>query len=117
MERVDVVIAGGGPAGLSAALMLGRCCRRVIVIDAGEPRNRLAGAIHGYLTRDGAAPAEIIRPAEEELARYPTVELRRGVVTDVTGIRGAFEVHDDEGGVIAWMWDGTLRWPCDCWGG
>jgi thioredoxin reductase len=100
MERVDVVIAGGGPAGLSAALMLGRCCRRVIVVDAGEQRNRRAGAIHGYLTRDGVSPVEFIRSAEAELARYPTVELRRGVVTAVTGTRGAFEVHDAEGGVI-----------------
>ena len=100
MERVDVVIAGGGPAGLSAALMLGRCCRRVVVIDAGEPRNRRASAIHGYLTRDGVSPAELVRSAEAELARYPTVELRRGLVTDVTGTRGVFEVRDAEGGVI-----------------
>src|ERR1700682_3282096 len=74
--RVDVAIVGGGPAGLSAALMLGRCRRQVVVIDAGEQRNRKAQAIHGYLTRDGASPTDILRLAEMELLRYPTVRLQ-----------------------------------------
>jgi thioredoxin reductase len=100
-ERVDVAIVGGGPAGLSAALMLGRCLRRVVVIDAGEQRNRKAHAIHGYLTRDGTSPADLLRAAEEELMRYPTVRLRSGIVTDITGARGAFEVHAADGAPIA----------------
>ena len=99
-QRVDVAVVGGGPAGLSAALMLGRCRRRVVVIDAGEQRNRNAHAIHGYLTRDGVAPADLLHAARTELAAYPTVELRAGVVTDVTGTRGAFAVHDADGGTI-----------------
>ena len=50
---LDVIVIGGGPAGLSAALMLGRCRRRVMVCDAGTPRNAASRALHGYLTRDG----------------------------------------------------------------
>ncbi len=71
----DVIIVGGGPAGLSAALILGRCRRRVLVVDHGRPRNRLAAASHGYLTRDGVAPLELLRIAREELRQYPNVEL------------------------------------------
>jgi thioredoxin reductase len=100
-ERVDVAIVGGGPAGLSAALLLGRCRRRVVVIDAGEQRNRKAHAIHGYLTRDGASPTDILRAAETELLRYPTVRLESGIVTEVTGARGAFAVHTADGPAIA----------------
>jgi thioredoxin reductase len=71
----DVVIVGGGAAGLSAALMLGRCRRRVLVCDTGRPRNRASRALHGYLTRDGIAPLDFIAIAREELRRYTTVEL------------------------------------------
>jgi thioredoxin reductase len=99
-ERVDVAIVGGGPAGLSAALMLGRCLRRVVVIDAGEQRNRKAHAIHGYLTRDGTAPTELLRAAETDLLRYPSVKLRSGSVTGVAGARGAFEVQTADGAPI-----------------
>ena len=72
----DVVVVGAGPAGLSAALILGRCRRRVLVCDTGRPRNAAAQAIHGYLTRDGIPPLEFLACAREELGRYPTVELR-----------------------------------------
>ena len=72
----DVVIVGGGPAGLSAALMLGRCRRSVLVCDNGTPRNDASHAMHGYLTRDGMPPAEFLRLAREELEQYDTVELR-----------------------------------------
>ena len=96
-ERVDVAIVGGGPAGLSAALLLGRCRRHVVVIDAGEQRNRKAHAIHGYLTRDGASPTDVLRAAQTELLRYPTVRLRSGIVTEIAGARGAFAVHTADG--------------------
>ena len=77
----DVVIVGGGPAGLSAALMLGRCRRSVLVCDTGRPRNRASHAMHGYLSRDGINPHEFLRIAREELRRYDTVELRDVEVT------------------------------------
>jgi len=98
--QVDVAIVGGGPAGLSAALMLGRCLRRVVVIDAGEHRNRKAHAIHGYLTRDGTPPTDLLRAAETELMRYPTVTLQSGIVTGVDGARGAFALRTADGAVI-----------------
>ena len=73
---VDVIIVGAGPAGLSAALMLGRCRRSVIVFDTGQPRNAASQALHGYLTRDGIHPCELLRIGREELAKYDTVSIR-----------------------------------------
>ena len=72
----DVIIVGAGPAGLSAALMLGRSRRRVLVCDSGHPRNAASRAMHGYLTRDGMSPREFLAVAREQLRRYETVELR-----------------------------------------
>jgi thioredoxin reductase len=77
---IDVVIVGGGPAGLSAALVLGRCLRSVVVIDNGEGRNKRAAEIHGYLTRDATPPSEFLAVARAETARYG-VTIVRGTVT------------------------------------
>jgi thioredoxin reductase len=86
----DVVIVGGGPAGLSAALILGRCSRRVLVCDDGHQRNRASQAMHGFLTRDGMPPAEFLRTAREQLRPYETVELRDITVTDARCEEGRF---------------------------
>lgn len=91
--RYDCVIVGGGPAGLSAALMLGRCLRRVLVCDGGEPRNARSRALHSYPTRDGTPPLEFLALAREELARYETVELRAQVVADARAVPGGFELR------------------------
>jgi thioredoxin reductase len=72
----DVVIVGGGPAGLSAALMLGRCRRSVLVCDTGKPRNAASQAMHGFLTRDGIPPREFLAIARQQLQQYLTVEMR-----------------------------------------
>lgn len=80
----DVIIAGGGAAGLSAALLLGRSRRRVLVIDAGEPRNRFADHMHSVLGMDGVAPAELVRRGRAECESYG-VEFAPGVVESVTG--------------------------------
>jgi thioredoxin reductase len=69
-EPVDVVVVGGGLAGLSAALTLGRARRSVVVVDAGHPRNAPAAHSHGYLTRDGASPLELLRLGRSEVAGY-----------------------------------------------
>jgi len=88
----DVIIAGGGPAGLEAALVLGRARRQVLLCDAGEPRNTVTGVIHGFLTRDGLDPAELRRIGEEELRRYPTVELRTVAIMTVQRANDRFTV-------------------------
>jgi thioredoxin reductase len=77
----DVIVVGAGPAGLSAALILGRCRRRVLVCDTGRPRNAASQAMHGYLTRDGMRPSEFLRTARSELRQYDTIELRDVEVT------------------------------------
>ena len=69
----DVVIAGAGPAGLSAALVLGRARRKVLLCDTGTPRSWASKEMHGFLTRDGVPPAEFRRLAHKELTRYPGV--------------------------------------------
>jgi thioredoxin reductase len=79
----DVLVVGGGPAGLSAALMLGRCRRRVLVCDAGPKRNQASRSLHGFLTRDGIAPAELLAIGREQLRRYRTVRLLRARVATV----------------------------------
>lgn len=73
----DVIIVGAGPAGLSAALILGRCRRSVLVCDTGRPRNAASRAMHGYLTRDGVPPLKFLELAREDLRQYETVELRK----------------------------------------
>ncbi|MEO8433721.1 MAG: NAD(P)/FAD-dependent oxidoreductase [Pyrinomonadaceae bacterium] len=89
---LDVVIVGAGPAGLSAALILGRCRRRVLIIDAGRPRNAASHALHGYLTRDGIEPAELLRIGREQLQPYTSVELRAGEVIAASSVSGRFEI-------------------------
>jgi thioredoxin reductase len=69
-ENYDVVVIGGGAAGLSGAVTLGRSRRRVLVVDAGEPRNAPAGHVHSFLTRDGTPPAELYAAGQAEVARY-----------------------------------------------
>lgn len=72
----DVLIIGAGSAGLSAALTLGRCLRRVLVADGGPPRNEQSPGVHGFFTRDGVRPAELLRLGQQELKPYDTVEVR-----------------------------------------
>ncbi|HTK29743.1 MAG TPA: NAD(P)/FAD-dependent oxidoreductase [Vicinamibacterales bacterium] len=87
----DAIVAGGGPAGLSAALMLARCRRSVLVCDLGQPRNRRSRALHGFLTRDGISPARLVALGRRELRKYGVAWRRRGV-TDARWNGSAFDV-------------------------
>jgi thioredoxin reductase len=93
----DCVIVGGGPAGLSAAVMLGRCRRRVLLCDVGEQRNLRSHAMHGYLTRDGVAPAEFLRLARAELGQFGTIECRELEIVEATREEGGFSVRASDG--------------------
>lgn len=88
MTDWDVLVVGRSYAGLSAALVLGRSRRSVLVIGNGGPRNESVFHAHGLITRDGAAPAELIAAAERELSKYPTVELVDARVTDIAALEG-----------------------------
>ena len=88
---VDVLVVGGGVAGLSAALMLGRSHRDVVVVDAGHPRNAPAHQMHNVLSRDGTSPEEFRQVALRELDAYPGVSVRLGAVTALRAAGGAFE--------------------------
>jgi thioredoxin reductase len=93
----DCIIVGGGPAGLSAALMLGRCRRRVLLCDLGDQRNLRSHALHGYLTRDGVSPSEFLRLARAELGRYGTVECRELEIVEAAREDGGFSVCAADG--------------------
>lgn len=92
-EMLDVMIVGGGPAGLAAALTLGRVRRETLVIDAREPRNAASPAMHNFISRDGTPPAELRAIARAELEAYPSVQVREGVVSGIRRSGGdGFEV-------------------------
>ena len=74
MDEYEVIVVGGSFAGLSAAMQLARARRRLLLVDAGRPRNRFAPTSHGFLGQDGVPPADIMREGLTQLSRYPTVD-------------------------------------------
>lgn len=98
----DVVVVGGGPAGLQAALTLGRMHRRTLLLDSGEYRNAPAEHMHNFVTHDGTPPAEFRAAARAELAAYATVTIREtaasAVVPDGAGFRVELGAAPDAGG-------------------
>src|SRR5690348_7306100 len=98
-ESFDVVVIGGGAAGLSGALALARSRRSVLVLDDGEPRNATAGHVHNFLTRDGTPPAEIYAAGRDEVAGYGG-EVRAGRVASVSRDGDRFAVTLADGGTV-----------------
>lgn len=95
--RHDVIVVGGGYAGMAAALQLVRARRNVLVIDGGKRRNRFAKKSHGFLSQDGADPAEIAAIARRQLETYPTLAWRDGTAVAATGQADAFTVGTSDG--------------------
>ena len=93
----DAIVIGGGPAGLQAALTIGRMHRQVLLLDSGEYRNATVSHAHNLVTNDGRDPAELRAIARAELAAYPTVEVRTAAVETVSGALGDFRVTLDDG--------------------
>lgn len=99
-QPYDVIIVGGSYAGLSCAMQLGRARRRVLVIDAGQRRNRYASHSHGFLTQDGRAPADIAADGKRQVLAYPTVSWREGRALQAAQTAGGFEVLLDDGSTV-----------------
>ncbi len=95
----DVVVVGGGPGGLSAALALGRGRKKVLVCDAGTPRNAAAEEVHTFITRDGIPPREFRRVAWEQMRPYD-VELREARVLNVERAGAVFRVELEGGDAV-----------------
>ncbi|GAA3852613.1 NAD(P)/FAD-dependent oxidoreductase [[Pseudomonas] carboxydohydrogena] len=93
----DVIVIGGSYAGMSAALQLLRARRSVLVIDAGQRRNRFAAHAHGFLGQDGVDPAEIARVARKQLQAYPTLTWIEGAAEAAAGERDSFTVTTSDG--------------------
>ncbi|QIH99087.1 NAD(P)/FAD-dependent oxidoreductase [Rhodococcoides fascians A21d2] len=96
---VDAIIVGGGVAGLSAAVALGRSRRSVVVVDAGDPRNAPAAHSHNYLTRDGESPLELVRLGRDEARRYG-VHIIEGTARSAIRTESGFEVTLADGSVV-----------------
>ncbi len=97
---LDAIIIGGGAAGLTAALYLGRFRRRVVLLDTGKQANRVSHAAHGFFTRDGTPPSELMRIGQEQLRPYETVEIQHRAVTDITPVDSHFSITLDDSSVL-----------------
>ena len=92
----DTIIVGGGPAGLSGALLLGRCRRKVLLFDEGRPRNEASPAVHAFLGHEGIAPLDLLERGRDELARYPNVASYKRRVENIEKEPGFYKVIADD---------------------
>ncbi|MDP5276648.1 NAD(P)/FAD-dependent oxidoreductase [Chengkuizengella axinellae] len=99
VQTFEVIVIGGGAAGLSASLILGRSRRKVFIIDANEPRNKVTRESHGFLSRDGIQPLEFKKICIEQLKKYPNIQYKRDRVEYVEKDGSIFRVHTLEGDV------------------
>lgn len=99
MEIQDVIIVGGGPAGLNAAVVLGRCRRKVLLFDTAEHRNRYSHGVHNYLTRDNVLPHEFLKICRTEIDKYGIVYINKKITKARKNDDELFVVKDEEGTV------------------
>lgn len=105
-KRVDVVIIGGGPAGLTAALYLGRACKSVVVIDQGRPRHAVSEGVHNFLTRDGMPPSLLRKEAWSQMSAYPSVTKHEATVSSLQRREQKWELQTDDG--LSWSSQAVL---------
>src|SRR5690625_49118 len=98
---LDCAVIGGGPAGLNAALVLGRSRRKTILFDDNKPRNTVTSESHGFITRDGINPQELKRIAQEELSNYPDVRTEKQRVHRINKENSLFKVETESGKVYS----------------
>ncbi|RYD86707.1 MAG: NAD(P)/FAD-dependent oxidoreductase [Sphingobacteriales bacterium] len=97
MEPLDCLIIGGGPAGLNAAVVLGRCRRTVLVFDTEKYRNRWSHGMHNYLTRDHIPPSEFLQLCQPELEKYGVRVVKKKIIRASRNTEGLFEAFDEDG--------------------
>ncbi|MGM0757446.1 MAG: NAD(P)/FAD-dependent oxidoreductase [Bacillota bacterium] len=97
---IDCAIIGGGPAGLNAALVVGRGRKQVIVFDDEQPRNRVTQESHGFITNDGMTPFEIRQAGEADLQTYPNIQMKRSRIVDIQKKEDRFTLLTQEGDTV-----------------
>jgi thioredoxin reductase len=97
----EVIIIGGGPAGLSAGLVLGRCMRRTVICDDGRYRNKNSQSLHCFLGQDGVVPLDLLKQSREQVRRYETVRFTDATVTGIAREAGKFLVNFMDGSACA----------------
>ena len=97
----DALMVGGSFAGLAATTYIARAKRRVLVVDAGQPRNRFSPAAHGFLGHDGQSPGDILAAARQQVLAYPTAAMRTGEVVSIQSKPSAFDVRLNDGTTIS----------------
>ena len=98
---LDCAVIGGGPAGLNAALVLGRSRRKTILFDDNKPRNKVTSESHGFITRDGINPQELKSIAQEELSSYHDVRIEKQRVHRINKENSLFKVETENGKVYS----------------
>ncbi|TYS46856.1 NAD(P)/FAD-dependent oxidoreductase [Bacillus infantis] len=98
---LDCAVIGGGPAGLNAALVLGRSRRKTILFDDNKPRNAVTSKSHGFITRDGIHPQEFKKIAQGELSKYPNVRLERQRVHRINKDNNLFQIETENAEVYS----------------
>lgn len=99
MELWDCIIIGGGPAGLNAAVVLGRCRRKVVVFDTEQYRNRYSHGMHNYLTRDHILPTDFLKICHKELDKYGVQRIFKKITHARKNEAGVFVVRSEDGGI------------------
>ncbi len=97
MDIMDCIIVGGGPAGLNAAVVLGRCRRKVIVFDTSNQRNIASHGMHNYLTRDDILPKDFINISRKEVEKYGVRLLNKKIINARRNEQEVFQVYDNDG--------------------